>query len=295
MGACAATRKRFAARISGWTRQPLRRYDSRMDPSLLTVILLGIVEGVTEFIPVSSTGHLILAGELLGYDAHQWAVFNVVIQLGAILAVIVLYWRTFMAVLFGLFRKQPESWRFLRNIVVAFIPSAVLGLLLHRQIEAMLGSPTIVAWALILGGIAIILIERRAPQGHEKGVADISLGKAFGIGMIQCLSMIPGVSRSGATILGGLSLGVERRTAAEFSFFLAIPTMIGASSLELYKNHDNLGVGVDDIAIGFLVSFLVAVFVIRWFIGIVSRRGFAPFGWYRIVAGALALAWLTLR
>lgn len=263
---------------------------------LLTIILLGIVEGVTEFIPVSSTGHLILASELLGYDAAQWAVFNVVIQLGAILAVIVLYWRTFWAVFMGLLRNQAESWRFVRNIALGFLPSAVIGLAVHRQIEAMLGNATIVAWALIVGGIAILLIERTAPQGSEKGVADISLGKAVGVGVIQCISMIPGVSRSGATILGGLSLGIERRTAAEFSFFLAIPTMLGATTLELAKNHDNLGAaGAGGIAVGFAVSFVVALVVIKWFIGIVSRHGFAPFGWYRIVAGAAALAWLTLR
>ena len=263
---------------------------------LLTIILLGIVEGVTEFIPVSSTGHLILAGALLGYDAGQWAVFNVVIPLGAILAVIVLYWRTFWAVLVGLIAMKPESWRFVRNIAAGFLPSAVLGLILHDRIEAMLGSATIVAWALILGGIAILVIERTAPTGSEKGVADISLGKAAGIGLIQCISMIPGVSRSGATILGGLSLGVERRTAAEFSFFLAIPTMIGATTLELAKNSGNLGeAGAGGIAIGFAVSFVVALFVIKWFIGIVSRRGFAPFAWYRIVVGAAAIAWLTLR
>ena len=267
-----------------------------MDSTLLTIILLGIVEGVTEFIPVSSTGHLILAAELLGEDAEEWAVFNVVIQLGAILAVIVLYWRTFWAVAAGLLRNQPESWRFVRNIAVGFLPSAMLGLALHRQIEAMLGSATIVAWALIAGGVAILVIERTAPQGHEKGVADISFKKAVGVGIIQCISMIPGVSRSGATILGGLSLGIERRTAAEFSFFLAVPTMLGASTLELYKNRDDLGAAsLGDIAIGFVVSFVVAVVVIRWFIGIVSRRGFAPFGWYRIVAGSAALAWLALR
>ena len=264
--------------------------------TLLTIILLGIVEGVTEFIPVSSTGHLILASELLGYDAAQWAVFNVVIQLGAILAVIVLYWRTFWAVLLGLIKNQSESWRFVRNIAVGFLPSAMLGLALHSSIEAMLGNAAIVAWALIAGGIAILIIERTAPQGSEKGVADISLGKAAGIGLIQCISMIPGVSRSGATILGGLSLGVERRTAAEFSFFLAIPTMLGASLLELYKNPGNLGAaGAGGIAIGFIVSFIVALFVIKWFIAIVSRRGFAPFAWYRIVVGAAALVWLGMR
>jgi undecaprenyl-diphosphatase len=263
---------------------------------IVTIILLGIVEGVTEFIPVSSTGHLILAGELLGYDSAQWAVFNVVIQLGAILAVVVLYWRTFWAVLVGLVRRQPESWRFLRNILAGFLPSAVIGFLLIDWIEAMLGSPTIVASALIAGGVAILVIERAAPPGTEKGIADISLGKAAGIGLIQCLAMIPGVSRSGATILGGLALGVERRTAAEFSFFLAIPTMVGASTLELAKNHDNLGAaGAGGIAIGFAVSFVVALFVIKWFIGIVSRRGFAPFAWYRIAAGGAALLWLFMR
>jgi undecaprenyl-diphosphatase len=264
--------------------------------TLIDALVLGLLEGLTEFIPVSSTGHLILAGELLGYDAARWAVFNIVIQLGAILAVIVLYWRTFWAVFLGLLRRQPESWRFLRNIVIGFLPSAVLGLLLIDRIEAMLGSPTIVAWALLLGGVAILLIERTAPVGHEKGVADISLMKVVGIGLIQCLSMIPGVSRSGATILGGLSLGVERRTAAEFSFFLAIPTMLGASTLALVKHHDDLGAASPaGIALGFAVSFVVALIVIKWFIGIVSRRGFAPFGWYRIVAGTAALIWLALR
>jgi undecaprenyl-diphosphatase len=264
-------------------------------PDILTIILLGIVEGVTEFLPVSSTGHLILAGALLGYDENHWKVFNVVIQLGAILAVVVLYWRTFWAVLMGLVRREPESWRFVRNVLVAFLPSAVLGLLLHKQIEAMLGSPTIVSVALIVGGIAILAIDRGKTRGEERGVADIPLGKAIGVGFIQCLSMIPGVSRSGATILGALSLGVERRTAAEFSFFLAIPTMLGATTLELAKNHRDLGVGFHAIALGFVVSFVVALVVIRWFIGLVSRRGFAPFGWYRIAAGAAALVWLLAR
>ncbi|HYN46503.1 MAG TPA: undecaprenyl-diphosphate phosphatase [Allosphingosinicella sp.] len=267
-----------------------------MDSTLLTIILLGIVEGVTEFIPVSSTGHLILAAELLGYDAAEWAVFNVVIQLGAILAVIVLYWRTFWAVFVGLFQRRPESWRFLRNVAVGFLPSAIVGLLLLDRIEAMLGSPMIVAVALVVGGVAILVIERLAPPGHEKGVADISLGKAAGIGLIQCLSMVPGVSRSGATILGGLSLGVERRTAAEFSFFLAVPTMLGASTLQLARHYESLGAAsLSDIAVGFIVSFVVALVVIKWFIGIVSRRGFAPFAWYRIAAGSVALVWLLMR
>ena len=266
---------------------------------LLTIIILGIVEGVTEFIPVSSTGHLILASALLGYDAEQWKVFNVVIQLGAILAIVVLYWRTFWAVLQGLLKLDAAAIRFVRNIFLAFLPSALIGLAFHNQVEAMLGSASIVAWALIAGGIAILVIERTVKPGEIHGVADIPLSRVIGIGFIQCLSMIPGVSRSGATILGALSLGVERRTAAEFSFFLAIPTMIGASTLELVKYHDELvsgtGVGLGSIAIGFLVSFVVAIIVVRAFVHFVSRHGFAPFAWYRIVAGIAALVWLGAR
>jgi undecaprenyl-diphosphatase len=265
---------------------------------LLVAILLGIVEGVTEFLPVSSTGHLILASELMGYDAAQWAMFNVVIQLGAILAVVVLYWRTFWAVALGLLQRNPVSWRFLRNLVVAFVPAAVIGLALHKQIEAMLGAPKIVAWALILGGIAILVIERTIKNATIHGIAEIPLVRVIGIGFIQCISMIPGVSRSGATIMGALSLGVERRTAAEFSFFLAIPTMLGATVLELAKNHDAITsgkVGWSEIGVGFVVAFIVAILVIKWFVGIISKHGFAPFAWYRIVAGATALIWLTLR
>lgn len=262
----------------------------------ITAIILGIVEGVTEFLPVSSTGHLILAAKLLGYDAAYWALFNIVIQLGAILAIVVLYWRTFWAVLVGLLRLDPVSVRFVRNILVAFLPAATIGVLLHKQIEAMLGSPVTVAVALIVGGLAIIGIERTVKEGDVKGVADIPLPKVIGIGLIQCLAMIPGVSRSGATILGGLSLGVERRTAAEFSFFLAIPTMMGATMLELVtKRHELMAansVGMSTIAIGFVVSFIVALAVVKGFIALIGRTGFSPFGWYRIAIGALALVLL---
>ncbi len=262
-------------------------------------ILLGIVEGVTEFLPVSSTGHLILAGALLGYDEERWKLFNVVIQLGAILAVVVLYWRTFVAVLMGLARRDPTSWRFVRNILVAFVPAAVIGLALHKQIEALLGRPDVVAVALIAGGVAILLIERLVKSATIVGVAEVPLARVIGIGLIQCIAMIPGVSRSGATILGALSLGVERRTAAEFSFFLAIPTMLGATVFELVKNGHALtgpgGAGLDAIAIGFAVSFVVALLVIRSFVSIISRHGFAPFAWYRIVIGVAALVWLLQR
>ncbi len=270
-----------------------------MAGDFLDAALLGVVEGLTEFLPVSSTGHLILAGALLGYDEEKWKVFNVVIQLGAILAVVVLYWRTFWAVLMGLVRREPASWRFLRNILLAFLPAAVVGLAVHKQIEALLGRPDVVAVALIAGGVAILLIERFAKRGDIAGVADVPASRALGIGIIQCISMIPGVSRSGATIMGALSLGIERRTAAEFSFFLAVPTMLGATVLELAKNGHALGqageVDLATIGVGFIVSFLVAIAVIRAFVAIISRSGFAPFAWYRIVAGCAALLWLSMK
>jgi undecaprenyl-diphosphatase len=266
----------------------------------LTAILLGIVEGLTEFVPVSSTGHLILASELFGYDSAQWALFNVVIQLGAILAVVVQYWKTFWSAGIGVLRLEAQGLRFLRNLLVAFLPSAVLGFLLEDQIDAMLGTPEIVGWALILGGVAILGIERVAKPGPETGVADLPLRQCIGVGLAQCVSMIPGVSRSGATIMGALAMGVGRKTAAEFSFFLAVPTMMGASTLWLVRNGEQLSdasgaVGWDEIAIGFVVSFVVALAVIRLFVAYVSRHGFAPFAWYRIVVGAAAVAWLALR
>jgi undecaprenyl-diphosphatase len=269
-------------------------------PVLLIALILGIVEGVTEFLPVSSTGHLILATELLGFDAERWAAFNVIIQLGAILAIVVLYWRTFWAVLEGLIQRNAMSWRFVGNILIAFLPSAILGFLLINKIEALLGAPKLVAVALIVGGIAIIVIERLVKNTPVVGVAEMPFKTAIGVGLVQCLSMIPGVSRSGATIMGALSLGVERRTAAEFSFFLAIPTMVGATTLELAKHHDEIlagahGVGFGAVAVGFVVSFVVAIVVVRGFVHYISRHGFAPFAWYRIVVGAAALAWLFAR
>ena len=266
----------------------------------LTAILLGIVEGLTEFIPVSSTGHLILASEVFGYDAEQWKVFNVVIQLGAILAVVVQYWRTFWAVGLGLLRWRSESVAFLRNILLGFLPSAVLGLALKDYIDIMLGSPMVVAWALIVGGIAILAIERVAKPGPKSGVAQLPARQALGVGLFQCVSMIPGISRSGATIMGALAMGIERRTAAEFSFFLAVPTMMGATTLELWDNRAALAgglgpVGWSEIAIGFAVSFIVALAVIKAFVAYVSRAGFSPFAWYRIAAGIAAVLLLSWR
>ena len=269
-----------------------------MDNTTVTAILLGIVEGLTEFIPVSSTGHLILASELFGYDSAQWAMFNVVIQLGAILAVVVQYWRTFWAVGWGILRLEPMSLRFVRNLLVAFLPSAVLGLALKDYIDILLGSPLVVGWALIAGGIAIIVIEKRAKPGPPSGIGQLPVRQALGVGMFQCIAMVPGVSRSGATIMGALAMGIERRTAAEFSFFLAIPTMLGATTLELLDKGAQMSggaatVGWSEIAIGFAVAFVVALAVIRLFVAYVSRAGFTPFAWYRIAAGALAVGLLT--
>jgi undecaprenyl-diphosphatase len=263
---------------------------------IITAILLGIVEGLTEFLPVSSTGHLILATELLGYDAARWAIFNIAIQPGAILAIVVLYWRTFMSVLRGLMEWEPSAVAFTRNLLVAFFPAVVLGLAFGDIIELMLENAVIVAWALIIGGFAILLVERYAKPVDTGGVAHVSLRQAVMVGLVQCLAMIPGVSRSGATILGAMGFGVDRKTAAEFSFFLAIPTLTGATILQLFKHRDAITPdALQLIGIGAFVSFVVAFIVIKAFLAVVSRFGFAPFAWYRIVAGSAALIWLINR
>lgn len=260
----------------------------------MVAIILGIVEGLTEFLPVSSTGHLILATELLGYDASKWAVFNIAIQPGAILAIVALYWRTFWAVFIGLFKREAGAYAFVRNILLAFFPAVILGLLFGDEIDALLENGVVVAWALIVGGIGILLVERFAKPGESGGVSSLTARQSIMVGLVQCLAMIPGVSRSGATIMGAMSLGVDRRTAAEFSFFLALPTLTGATVLQLYKHRDAIGTNdISLIAIGFVTSFLVAWAVIKAFLAIVTKHGFAPFAWYRIAAGAAALIWLT--
>jgi undecaprenyl-diphosphatase len=265
-------------------------------PVLLLVIILGIVEGVTEYLPVSSTGHLILATELLGFDADKWALFNIAIQPGAILAILVLYWRTFRDVLVGLWRREPSAYAFARNLLVAFIPAVVIGLALGDAIELMLGNARIVAVSLILGGFAILAVEWWARPTDRGGVANVTFWHSVGIGLVQCLAMIPGVSRSGATILGAMAMGVDRKTAAEFSFFLAIPTLSGATALQLYKHGAAMEPGMGGwIVLGSIVSFIVAVIVVKAFVSIIQRYGFAPFAWYRILAGATALVWLAAR
>jgi undecaprenyl-diphosphatase len=263
----------------------------------MTAIILGIVEGLTEFLPVSSTGHLILATELLGFDQSDWEVFNIAIQPAAILAIVVLYWRTFWDVAKGLFGFEKGAIAFVRNLLVAFFPAVLLGLALGDIIETMLGNAALVCWTLIIGGFAILAVERWSnPPATGPGVAGVPLRTAILIGIVQCLAMIPGVSRSGATILGAMAFGVDRKTAAEFSFFLAVPTLSGATVYQLYKH--GAGLTTDDyqlIAIGSAVGFVVALVVVKLFVEIVTRIGFAPFAWYRIVAGTAGLAWLALR
>ncbi len=264
----------------------------------ITAIMLGIVEGLTEFLPVSSTGHLILATKIFGYDDAEWNVFNIVIQLGAILAVVVQFWRTFWAVGHGLIKREPLAFAFVRNVLLAFMPAAVLGVLLKKRIDVLLTSAEVVAWALLVGGIAILAVERFSKQGDYEGVGQLPWRKALGVGFFQCLAMIPGMSRSGSTIMGSLCMGINRRTAAEFSFFLAIPTMMGATTLQLWSNRHALAAGMgpvgwSEIGIGFVVAFVVALAVIRGFVAYISRSGFAPFAWYRIVVGVAALAILS--
>jgi undecaprenyl-diphosphatase len=263
----------------------------------LAAILLGILEGLTEFLPVSSTGHLILATELLGFDQAEWEVFNIAIQPAAILAIVVLYWRTFWDVAKGLFGLEKGALNFVRNLLVAFFPAVLLGLAFGDVIEMMLGNAVLVCWSLIIGGIAILAIERWAnPPATGPGVAGMPLRTSVLVGLVQCLAMIPGVSRSGATILGAMAFGVDRKTAAEFSFFLAIPTLSGATVYQLAKRGADLTANdIELIGIGSAVGFVTALIVVKLFVAVVTKIGFAPFAWYRIVLGVAGLAWLALR
>jgi len=268
-----------------------------MDLTLLwKTVLIGIVEGITEFLPVSSTGHIILAEELLHFEGSPGKVFEIVIQLGAILAVCVLYRVKIWNTVTGVVRREPIAMHFAAAVIVAFLPAAVVGVAAHKYVKAMLDSPAVVAVALIVGGFAILIIEHFAQRPRVKSVDDINLKTALFVGVCQCLAMIPGVSRSGATIMGARVLRVDRATAAEFSFFLAIPTMIGATVYDLYMNWSTLdwqGSGL--IAVGFVTAFLSALIVVGAFVRFISRHGFGVFAWYRIAAGALALALLLMR
>jgi undecaprenyl-diphosphatase len=262
----------------------------------LIAVLLGIIEGLTEFLPVSSTGHLILAGELVGFTDNSSIAFKIAIQLGAILAVLLVYWQRFWAVGTGLLKAQPGAIAFTRNILLGFVPALLIGVVAYDAIRAAMQTPEIVAIALIVGGIIILLLERIVKNVRFHSVEDIPFGTALSIGLIQCTAMLPGVSRSGATIMGGLMMGVERKTAAEFSFFLAVPTMMAATVYALWKDRALLSADdLDMIAIGFTAAFVVAVIVVKAFVALVGRYGFAPFAYYRIIAGSAALLWLAMR
>lgn len=258
--------------------------------SYFDAALLGAIEGITEFLPVSSTGHLILAADMLGFEDKT---FEVVIQLGAILAICVLYFQKLFGVARGILVGDKQALRFTIAVLIAFFPAVLLGLLFHDFIKEVLFSPLVVAISLIVGGFVMLaaeLLYKRPPVVHA--VEDISPLLAVKIGLAQCVAMIPGVSRSGATIIGALLMGVDRKTAAEFSFFLAIPTMFGASALDLWKGRDALtSGGLTGIAIGFVVAFIVALIVVKWFIGFISKHNFVPFAIYRIVFGAVILGW----
>ena len=261
----------------------------------LQAAFLGLVEGLTEFIPVSSTGHLILLVDLLGFRGPEGKVFEIVVQLGAILAVVVLY----ANLLFGLLLRAPSNAgarRFIAAILLAFLPAAVVGALLHDFIKSVLFSPWVVSVSLIVGGFAILAIERMRPVPRHANISEFSPGLALRIGLWQMLALVPGVSRSGATIMGALLMGVERRTAAEFSFVLAIPTMLGATVYDVFKNRGTLtfdGAGL--IAVGFIAAFIAAMLVIRGLLQLLSRYGFAPFAYYRIGLGAVMLVVLSIR
>jgi undecaprenyl-diphosphatase len=264
----------------------------------LNSVLLGIVEGLTEFIPVSSTAHLLVAERALNLPGERWDTFTVVIQLGAILAVVAIYWRKFWDVLVGL-PTSPDARRFALGILVAFIPSVIFGVLLKKWIDRVLLDPhyalPVIAASWIVGGILILLLERLAPPPRHLDGDRLPLRVTALIGLFQVLSILfPGTSRSGATILGAELIGVERSAATKFTFYLAVPTMLGATVYELYKKGAQLThADTMNIAVGFVVAFIVAFFVIKAFLAIVSRYGLRPFGWYRIAAGVALIAALA--
>ena len=265
---------------------------------ILLSIILGIVEGITEFLPISSTAHLLVTEKLLGLG-NEWEAFTVVIQLGAILAVVVIYFQTFWKALIGL-PSSADARRFALGLILALVPAVVAGLALKKLLERVLLNPDtampFIAVCWIVGGIIILAVERIAPKARWFEGDKLPLSKAFQIGCCQVLAIIPGVSRSGATILGGELLGVDRRAATMFTFYLAVPTMLGASILELHHKAGELSNGQGlNIAIGFVVSFVVAFFVIKSFLAIVTKYGLRPFGWYRIAAGVALIGYLALH
>jgi undecaprenyl-diphosphatase len=260
----------------------------------LIAALLGVLEGLTEFIPVSSTGHLLLAGHFLGFESTG-KTFEVVIQLGAVLALLFVYFAKLGWVL-GNMHRDSAALRFAVSVLLAFIPAVVIGVLAHDFIKAVLfETPRLIAVMLILGGIVLLFVDRIAPPSQFEDASALPLRKALAIGFIQCLAMVPGVSRSGATIVGARMLGVGRVAAAEFSFFLSLPTMAGAVAYDLFKNRGVLDFSVlGQIGVGFASAFIVAILIVRWVLAYVGKNGFAVFGWWRIIIGSFALVALSL-
>ena len=265
-----------------------------LDYSHILAAFLGLLEGLTEFVPVSSTGHLLLAGHFLGFESAG-KTFEVVIQLGAVLAIIVLYAGKLWQVL-STAHRDPAARRFVLGVLLAFLPAVVIGVLAHDLIKSVLfETPVLIAVMLILGGIVLLFVDRVAPVPVYDDATVLPFRTALIIGLCQCVAMIPGVSRSGATIVGALMLGVSKRAAAEFSFFLSMPTMGAAVAYDLYKNRDVLDFGAwSEIAIGFAVAFVSGMIVVKWVLGYVSRHGFAIFGWWRIIVGSAALVALSI-
>jgi undecaprenyl-diphosphatase len=279
-----------------WRRQ--RRFDTEpvMTLDVIKAIILGIVEGLTEFIPVSSTGHLLLVGHFLGFDDEDFGkAFDVLIQLGAILALLSIYFTRLWQLFLGMFNNR-EDQRFVIGILVAFFPAMVLGALLYGIIKSVLFNVWIVCTMLVIGGFVLLWIDRMNLKPRYHDVKKFSLPMYLGIGVIQCLSMVPGVSRSGASIVAAMLFGADKRAATEFSFWLAMPTMVGAFAFEAFKDRHELAAGsnIMIIAVGFAVSFVCGWFVVKTLLGYVSRHGFALFAWWRIIVGALGLIALAL-
>lgn len=264
---------------------------------LVKAAIMGVVEGLTEFLPISSTGHLILAGSLLGFDDAKAQVFDIAIQTGAIFAVILVYWQKIRATLAALPTEQ-QAQRFALNVLIAFVPAVLLGLLFGKAIKAHLFTPVVVASTFIIGGFIILWAERRpstATRIYE--VEDMTALDALKVGLVQCLAMVPGTSRSGATIIGGMLLGLSRKAATDFSFFLAIPTLIGAGAYSLYKERALLtAADIPMFAVGLVFSFISAWLCVRWLLRYISTHSFVPFAYYRIVFGVVVLvsAWSGL-
>lgn len=250
----------------------------------IDAFLLGVLEGVTEFLPISSTGHMVLLSSYLGIESDPFVKsFEVIIQFGAILSVLIIYWRRFLT-----------SWGFYQKLMLAFLPTAIIGFIAKNKVDELLESTTVVAWALILGGIVLIWSDRWKPKKQNIHIDQLSPRNALAIGFFQSISMIPGVSRSGATILGGMSLGLTKSQAAEFSFLLAVPTMAAATGYKLLKTFKNGGIHFDAnqmflLFIGSVTAFFIAWASIQTLLKIISKKGFTPFGWYRIILGALIL------